>query len=89
MLNVPYISIVNLLADRMLFPEYLTSKDESEAIAGQVLNWLEKPLTAAAVRHELSTLQARVGQPGACAKAAEVILTMAGRREVQPSRQSA
>src|SRR5205823_2907937 len=79
-LNVPHISVVNLLAGRELFPEFLTSRDVAPAIAELVLDWLENPTAAAAIRSELSALAARVGQPGACAKAAQVVLEMAGRR---------
>src|SRR5262249_39451050 len=39
----PYISLVNLLAGRELFPEYLTDRCEGEAIAGHLLRWLEDP----------------------------------------------
>src|SRR5439155_12742268 len=36
-LNVPYISIVNLLAGHELFPEFLTWRDQSAAIAERIL----------------------------------------------------
>jgi lipid-A-disaccharide synthase len=79
-LNVPYISIVNLLAGRELFPEFLTSRDQSAAIARHVLGWLESPLQVARIRNELAALRSQVGQPGACAKAADIVLNLARQR---------
>jgi lipid-A-disaccharide synthase len=79
-LNIPYISIVNLLAGHELFPEFLTSRDRSAAIAENVLGWLDNPLQVARIRNELAQLRSRVGQPGACAKAAEIVLNLARQR---------
>jgi lipid-A-disaccharide synthase len=76
-LNVPYISIVNLLAERELFPEFLTSRDESAGIAEQVLGWLDDPAAASRLRSELTVLKAKVGQPGACERAASMVLELA------------
>ena len=36
-----FISLVNLLADRELFPEFLTDRCESVAISRQVVTWLD------------------------------------------------
>lgn len=69
-----YISLVNLLADRELFPEFLTDRCESHAIADQLHQWLidaaKKGLLVEAMRH----LRDRVCQPGACRRAAEYLL---------------
>src|SRR5262249_9498272 len=70
----PYISLVNLLAGRELFPEYLTDRCEGEAIAGHLLRWLEDPEAYQAVCDELAALRQRVATPGACARAAAAIL---------------
>jgi lipid-A-disaccharide synthase len=80
-LNVPYISVVNLLAGRELFPEHLTTRDPSALVANQILDWLTNPTAAARMRSELAALRTRVGRPGACRKAAHVIVGIAaGRR---------
>jgi lipid-A-disaccharide synthase len=80
-LRVPYISLVNLLAGRELFPEYLTSLEPSRAVSEQVLRWLTDPAAAARVRADLAALREQVGRPGACRRAAEVIAEVArGRR---------
>ncbi len=77
-IKCPYISIVNLLAGKELFPEYLTSRLPAEAMAGHVLRWLEDPAAHAAVRAELAALRDRVAEPGACERAAGVVLDVLG-----------
>jgi lipid-A-disaccharide synthase len=79
-LRVPYISIVNLLAGRELFPEHLTTGDPTAAVADHLLDWLNDPAATARVRAELEMLRERVGKPGACRRAAEMIMEIARRR---------
>lgn len=69
-----YITLVNLLADRELFPEYLTDRNAGPDLAEQVLGWLNDPAALACRRQELADLRDRVGQPGACSHAADYIL---------------
>jgi lipid-A-disaccharide synthase len=63
-----------------LFPEFLTSRDVSVELADRVLHWLEKPDEVTRLRLELAALRERVGQPGACARAAEIVLGFAVNR---------
>jgi lipid-A-disaccharide synthase len=69
-----YISLVNLLADKELFPEFLTDHCEAQAIAGHILGWLNQPETHAQVCRELADLRRQVARPGACGRAADFIL---------------
>ena len=75
--TVPYITLVNLLADAELFPEFLSSRNESEAVAAHVLRWLDDGASYQALVDELTALKARVAQPGACTRTAEYILRTA------------
>lgn len=68
--RVPYMSLVNLLADDELYPEFATSRDESDAIAGHVLRWLSDPASRAVTVGRLRLLRDRVAVPGACERAA-------------------
>jgi lipid-A-disaccharide synthase len=68
-----YISLVNLLAGEELFPEYLTARDESAAMAGHVLRWLNDPPARTAAVARLQALRDRVAVPGACDRAAAVL----------------
>jgi lipid-A-disaccharide synthase len=64
-----YISLVNLLAGAELFPEFASPRDNSEAMAGHVLNWLNNPAERAVRVAELEALKGRVAIPGACDRA--------------------
>lgn len=75
--NSPYISLVNLLAGRELYPEFLISRDEAEGPAEHVLRWLNDPAAEAALRAELAALRDEVAAPGACARAAQFITRFA------------
>src|SRR5262249_33286584 len=66
LLDAPYISLVNLLAGRELFPEYATIRCEAEAVSGHLLRWLNDPAAHADVCAQLGELRRRVAEPGAC-----------------------
>jgi lipid-A-disaccharide synthase len=70
----PYISLVNLLAQKELFPEFLTDRREDKAIAGHVLGWLADDEKYRHARAELAAIRRQVGSPGACDRAAEYVL---------------
>jgi lipid-A-disaccharide synthase len=79
--TTPYISLVNLLAEKELFPEFLTTRCEAAAIAGKVLTWLNDPAAYAAVCGELAALRWRVAEPGACARTAAYVLEVLAQRQ--------
>lgn len=79
LVKVKYMSLVNLLAGEELYPEVATWGDESDRIADQTLNWLNDSVGRAALVGRLSELRDRVGQPGACARAASFLLGTAAR----------
>lgn len=82
--KVPYMSLVNLLAEDELYPEFATSRDESGAIAGHVLRWLSDPASRAVTVGRLRLLRDRVAIPGACDRAAD-FLTGALRTKLRPA----
>src|SRR5205085_1182712 len=65
-----FISLVNLLADKDVFPEFLTDRCEARAMGDHVLLWLDDPTRYEEVCAELAELRGRVAQPGACGRAA-------------------
>jgi lipid-A-disaccharide synthase len=79
--TAPYISLVNMLAGAELFPEYLTDRCEAEAIARHVLRWLNEPETYLQIRRQLAELHAKVGEPGACERAARFVLSSLGEKK--------
>ncbi|MDL2209371.1 lipid-A-disaccharide synthase, partial [Desulfovibrio sp. OttesenSCG-928-O18] len=75
--RIPYISLSNLILGKALFPELLQKDADGPNIAAKAMEWLApgdgtRPLDA--VRGELSGLRARMGEPGAVERAADVIL---------------
>ena len=70
-----YISLVNLLADAELYPEYLTDHCESKAISGHLVNWLNNPAEYETVCEQLRKLREQVAIPGASERAARFVLT--------------
>jgi lipid-A-disaccharide synthase len=73
-----YISLVNLLAGKELFPEYLTDRCEAAAVGGQVLAWLNDRAAYEEVCHELVTLRECMAEPGACERTARYLLKAIG-----------
>lgn len=74
LMTCKYISLVNLLADEELFPEFLTDGDCSSAMADRLLGWLNDPAAHAATKSKLLALRDRVAVPGASGRAAEFVL---------------
>ena len=57
-----------------LFPEFLTARDVSEAIAYNILSWISDPEEYEQKKEKLDELKSHVCRPGAAQKAAEIIL---------------
>lgn len=72
--KAPHISLVNLLAGRELFPEFLTARDDSSAIGEHVVRWLNDRAAYKALCAELAALRERVAMPGACEQTARYLL---------------
>ena len=73
--KVEHISLVNLLAERVLYPEVCSFRYEPEKIAENLLPWLDEPARHERLQRELVELCATVAQPGACVRAADYILS--------------
>jgi lipid-A-disaccharide synthase len=69
-----YISLVNLLANDELFPEYTPTVFDPEPIVGPLVRWLREPEARAEVVGQLRRLREQAAVPGACGRAADVIL---------------
>jgi lipid-A-disaccharide synthase len=81
-----YISLVNLLADAEVFPEYLTWRDVSDDLVRWALVWLDDSEARDRATAALVRLRHEVAQPGASDLAAERIATwLQQHREGTPS----
>ena len=78
-MKVRYITLVNLLAQEMVYPEFLTDRDPSQGVADRILEFLTDPVRRQAVRDRLDELCQEVAKPGACAAAARFIVNVANR----------
>jgi lipid-A-disaccharide synthase len=79
LMTAKYCTLVNLLADRMIYPEFTGEFLEPTGVARAVLHWLEDEHAYANVCRDLFELRERVARPGACAAAARYILDAMGR----------
>lgn len=75
-----FITLVNLLADEELMPEYLTDGDASPDLAAWALRWLNDPAERAKASRKLAELRDRVAVPGASERAADRISAVLGGR---------
>jgi lipid-A-disaccharide synthase len=80
-----YISLVNLLADTELFPEYLTWRDVSDELVRWALQWLDDPTARQEAREALATLRHHVARPGASERAADHIVSWLAQKPEAPA----
>lgn len=71
--KTPHFAMVNLIAGRRLAPELIQEKLTAEAVVDWVLKYLDDPAAQEAMRQGLQQVRARLGKPGAIARAAQVI----------------
>lgn len=74
LLKTPYITLVNLMAGRVIFPEFLGYWDQSTEIAETVAKWLSDDALRGKIVRQLEKLQQVYGSPGATASAADQII---------------
>ncbi|MDB5311207.1 MAG: lpxB [Gemmataceae bacterium] len=74
LMTVKYITLVNLLANEEVYPEFGTYRDRSDDIASHILTWLNDPAARAGRVDRLRQLREEVARPGACARAADFLL---------------
>ncbi len=77
MKKVPFITLVNLLANEEVYPEFLTDRDPSARVAERLREFLDDPVRRSYVVGRLDALCADVARPGACATAAQFLLHVA------------
>lgn len=81
LIKIKYITLVNLLADKMLYPEFASDRCEAAGAAQALLQWLNDERAYAGVYRELLALRQQVARPGACARAAlRIVETLEGRQ---------
>lgn len=85
-LTTPFICLVNLLAGKEIYPEFLSAECPSQPLAAQTVRWLEDEAAYSTCVRELDALRSQVAQPGACARTAGFILeTLVGQERERPA----
>jgi lipid-A-disaccharide synthase len=74
LITTKYVTLVNLLADKMIYPEFVTRHCEAAGISETILHWLNDAKAYAGVCRELLALRERTARPGACDRAARRIV---------------
>jgi lipid-A-disaccharide synthase len=69
-------AMVNLIAGRDVVPELIQRRFTAERVAAEALALLDSPERRAAMRRDLAEVRARLGGPGASARAAEAVVAM-------------
>ncbi|MDZ7762595.1 MAG: lipid-A-disaccharide synthase [Desulfovermiculus sp.] len=75
--DVPYISMPNLILNQGVFPEYMQNRVRGGILAAQALDWLESPHKRKEIQNALRTIRAQLGAHPASSTAARLILDAA------------
>jgi lipid-A-disaccharide synthase len=75
--HVQTYAMANLVAGRTVVPELIQDAFTPEAVAAEAIKVLSDPAHAARVRADLREVRAKLGRPGASARAARAVLEVA------------
>lgn len=73
LVKIKYATLVNLLADEAVYPEFLGTDSKAVAIADQLGIWLGDLNAAGVCVRKLEKILADVAEPGACERAAAIL----------------
>jgi lipid-A-disaccharide synthase len=80
--KVKYLSIVNVMADEAIVPEFLQDNLEASAVAQEALELLNNSRRRETMKRRVAEIVATLGEPGASQRAAEAILIEASLAKV-------
>jgi lipid-A-disaccharide synthase len=80
--KVKYLSIVNVMANEAIVPEFLQDNLEASAVAQEALELLGNPQRREAMKRRVAQVVSTLGEPGASKRAAEAILLEAALAKV-------
>lgn len=83
--KVPYIGMVNIVAQRKIVPEFIQFEANPERIAAQVLEILKDPAQLERMKNELARVKSALGEKGASLRAAGIILDFLPGQSVRQS----
>jgi len=74
LIDVPYISMPNLILGRGIYPEFIQNRANSKELLQAAGNWLDHPRRLAEVRQELAQVKDLLGKRKATRNTAEMIM---------------
>jgi lipid-A-disaccharide synthase len=74
LVRVKWIGLVNLVANRTVVPELVQSTATAERLYKEAVRLLEDRVAYDAMKRDLASVRAALGEPGASLRAAEVVL---------------
>lgn len=80
--KVNYLSIINVMANEAIVPEFLQDNLEASAVAREALELLGNPQRREGMKRRVAQIVATLGEPGASHRAAEAILLEAALAKV-------
>ncbi len=75
LVTIPYVGLVNILAEKELVPEMLQEKVTAEKIAQEALTILEDPSRQRLMKEGFQSIRSHLGKSGASQRAAKLILS--------------
>lgn len=72
--RLPYIGMVNIVAGKMIVPEFIQFQASPRRITGAVLKILKNPSGMERIKKDLAQIKYSLGEPGASHRAAQIIL---------------
>ncbi|MHC4714340.1 MAG: lipid-A-disaccharide synthase [Planctomycetota bacterium] len=79
LLSTPYVSLVNIIAGRIVVPEFVYWRNRKDRIADAALEMITDPERCEEVKQGLAEVASEINRPGASENAARLILNALGR----------
>ena len=76
--KIPYIGMVNIVAERKIIPEFIQYQAEPKKIADEVIKILQNPSRIWQIKKDLAEVKALLGEKGASERAARIVLDFLG-----------
>ncbi|HOV86013.1 MAG TPA: lipid-A-disaccharide synthase, partial [Syntrophobacteraceae bacterium] len=80
LVRVPWAGLPNLIAGKMIVPEFIQDRARPDLIAAEAASFLDDPARLEAQRRELEAIQHQLGEPGVARRTARLVLDL--RREI-------
>ena len=74
--NVKWLTMPNILADEIIFPEFIQDDATSENLAGAALELLQNGPARTQIKSQLAKIVSSLGEPGASRRAAAASLSL-------------